>query len=225
MRQAVIFDFDGVLADTERLHLLAFQDVFGPRGWTLDEDAYFERYLGYDDRRLITEFAHEQGVVMERQSIDRIVEDKGQRYLERLGSADILFPAAAACVRRIGARFPLGIASGSLHAEIERILAVGGLSDAFRVIVGADDVSERKPAAAPYLAATARLGVSPEMSVAVEDSRWGLESARAAGLSTIAVATSYPAAALRPADAVITSLDELTIELVSLLLMRDVPRH
>jgi HAD superfamily hydrolase (TIGR01509 family) len=210
---AVVFDFDGVLADTERLHLSAFQDVFAARGWTLDEDTYFSRYLGYDDDDLVATFARERRLGLDRREIDAVVRAKGERYRERLGGAAALFPGAVACVRRLGARFPLGIASGSLRAEIEAILVASGLGGAFRVIIGADDVTDSKPAPDPYLAAVGRLGVAPERALAVEDSLWGLESAREAGLHTVAVSTSFPAAALDGADVVIASLDELTVEL------------
>jgi beta-phosphoglucomutase-like phosphatase (HAD superfamily) len=215
---AIVFDFDGVLADTERLHLLAFQDAFGSRGWALDEKAYFADYLGYDDYRFVAEFARAQGAVIDRPAIDALVAVKGRRYRDRLGSAGVVFPQAAPCVRRLAARFPLGIASGSLRAEIDVILEAAGLSGAFPVIVAADDVAACKPDPEPYLTAVRRLGVRPGAAVAVEDSRWGLESARAAGLRTIALTTSYPVDALRPADAIVNSLDELTIELVESLL-------
>ena len=108
----------------------------------------------------------------------------------------------------------LGIASGSLRAEILHILTPTGLAPSFRTIVGADDVSSGKPAPEPYLRAAALLGVDPSNAVAIEDSRWGLESARAAGMRTIGVTTSYPAAVLSMADRVVTSIGDVTVELI-----------
>jgi beta-phosphoglucomutase len=215
---AIVFDFDGVLADTEHLHLRAFQDVFAGRGWTLDEKAYFENFLGFDDYSAIAEFARARGMELDRSAIDHLVSVKGRRYRDHLGSAGIVFPQATPCVRRLARRFPLAIASGSLHEEIDAILESAGLADAFPVIVGADDVKACKPDPEPYATAVRRLGVRPEAAVAIEDSRWGLESARAAGLRTIGLTTSYPAAALEPADRIIGSLDELTVEYVEELL-------
>jgi beta-phosphoglucomutase-like phosphatase (HAD superfamily) len=117
-------------------------------------------------------------------------------------------------VARLAARFPLAIASGSLHAEIVDILEGAGLRAPFRAIVGADDVERSKPAPDSYARAAALLGVPPGRAVAVEDSPWGLEAARAAGLRTIAVTTTSPAASLAAADRVLPGLDDLTVDLV-----------
>ena len=139
---------------------------------------------------------------------------KSRRYRHHLASGSALYPAADACVRCLGGRFILGIASGSLRAEILHILAPTGLAPSFRTIVGADDVSSGKPAPEPYLRAAALLGVDPSNAVAIEDSRWGLESARAAGMRTIGVTTTYPAAVLSMADRVVSSIGEVTVELI-----------
>jgi len=212
--RAVVFDFDGVLADTERLHLVAFQQVFADRAWTLDEAAYFERYLGFDDRDLVDAYVRDHGQQIDRDARADLVQRKAARYAQLLDAGAALYPDAEACVRALGTRFPLAIASGSLRAEIETILRPAGLADAFRVIVGADDVARSKPAPDTYVAAVERLGIAPARAVAVEDSPWGLQSARAAGLRTIGITTSYPASALTDASLVIASLRELTPGLV-----------
>jgi beta-phosphoglucomutase len=211
---AVVFDFDGVLADTEGLHLRAFQDAFSGRGWTLDQAAYFERYLGFDDRDLVRAFAIDSRLVLEPGDEDAIVAAKAVAYEARLAGGAVLFAGAAAAIARLGGAYRLGIASGSLRAEIEAVLGAAGLAAAFAIIVGADDVARSKPAPDPYLEAVARLDVPSGRAVAIEDSRWGLASARAAGLRTIGITTSYPAATLASADAVVASLDEITVEVV-----------
>ncbi len=215
---AIVFDFDGVLADTERLHLRAFQDVFTTRGWQLEEADYFARYLGFDDAGLVAEFARDRGLEIDDRAVARLLDEKARRFAERLEDGQALFPTAAACVARVGATRRLAIASGALRREIEFVLDSADLRTAFAAIVGADDVARSKPAPDAYLEATRLLGVRPERAVAVEDSRWGLESARTAGLRTVAITTSYPATGLQPADAVIGSLDELTDALIDKLL-------
>ena len=212
--EAVVFDFDGVLADTERLHLRATQEALAGHGWTLDEGVYFERYLGFGDRDLVLEFTRDLGQTVDPATVDSIVSVKAERYRMHLGTGGALYPTAADCVNRLGARFSLAIASGSLQAEIQDILAASGLRGAFRAIIGAEDVTNGKPAAEPYLKAAGLLGIAPAQGVAVEDSRWGLESARAAGMRTIAITTSYPASALSIADVIVGSLDEISIALV-----------
>jgi beta-phosphoglucomutase len=216
--RAVVFDFDGVLADTEGLHLRTFQDVFDGRGWTLERAAYYDRYLGYDDHDLVTAFAGDQRLAVTDDEIGEIVREKTERFSQYLASAAVLFPTARAAVARLATRYSLAIASGSLSAEITAILNHAGLTPAFRAIVGADDVLRRKPAPDPYVEAVSRLGVAPASAVAIEDSRWGLASAHAAGLRTIAITTSYAAPELSPADAIVDSLDDVTPELIDRLL-------
>jgi len=218
MRRGVVFDFDGVLADSEGLHLAAFQDVLSARGWTLERAAYFARYLGYDDRDLLQAFRTDHSLQVSDAELDAIVEEKGRRYDARVQGGNILFGAAAACVARLSGTFALGIASGSLHDEITDILRANKLEQAFEVVIGADDVARSKPAPDPYVAAIQRLGLRPEDAVAIEDSHWGLTAARAAGLRTIGITTSYPRHALHLADAVIDSLDEVTPDSVARLL-------
>jgi beta-phosphoglucomutase len=213
----VIFDFDGVLADTERLHFRAAQQALAAHGLALDERAYFERYLGYGDRDLILTFARDLGRPIDDDTVERFLAAKSRRYRAALESGDALFVTAAPCIARLGARFSLAIASGSLHAEIAHILGIAGLLDAFDAIVGADDVVNGKPAPDSYLEAAARLNTFPRNAVAIEDSRWGLEAARAAGMRTIGVTTTYPADALTLADVVVGSLDEITTELIDAL--------
>ena len=218
--QAVVFDFDGVLADTERLHFLAFRDVLASRGWSLTEPDYYARYLGFDDAGLIAEFARDRNVQLAPGEQVELVRLKSDRFQEHFAAGSVLFPGASEAVRRLASRFRLGIASGALNHEIHTVLSVTNLRDAFSVVVGAEDVRRTKPAPDPYLAATRQLDVSPSSAVAIEDSRWGLESARSAGLRTIAVTTSYPSSALTLADVIVDSLDKVTIDLVSGLLDR-----
>lgn len=159
--EAVIFDFDGVLADTERLHLRAAQEALAVSGWTLDERAYFDRDLGYGDRDLIVELARDRQAPIDEIGIEAFIAAKALRYRAHVAAGDVLYATAASCVARLGARYPLAIASGSLQGEIHDILSASGLRGAFRVIVGADDCTNGKPAPEPYLKAAALLGVDP----------------------------------------------------------------
>jgi beta-phosphoglucomutase len=217
-RQGVVFDFDGVLADSEGLHLAAFQDVFSARGWTLARATYFDRYLGYDDRDLIDCFLTDHDLQASPSEVNTLVAEKARAYDRRVIGGQILFSTAVACVRRLGGTFALGIASGSLHSEIDDILRANNIHNAFQIIVGADDVARSKPAPDSYAAAVKQLDVRPEHAVAIEDSHWGLTSARAAGLHAIGITTSYPRHALQLAEAVVDSLDEVTPDFVARLL-------
>jgi beta-phosphoglucomutase len=208
--RAVVFDFDGVLADTERLHLVALRDTLATRGWTLTDEDYFTHYLGYDDRGCMTEFARRQGVSLDADGLHELLGIKENRFARMLDSGDVLYPTARACIERLSDVFPLAIASGSLRGEIEHILDANDLLSFFSVVVGADDVKEGKPAPESYVRAVDLLGVAGAEAVAIEDSPWGLQSARGAGLRTIGITTSYAAPALTGAMQVVTTLDEIT---------------
>jgi beta-phosphoglucomutase len=214
--QAVVFDFDGVLADSEPLHLQAYQALLEPQGIHLDKDTYCERYLGYDDEGALQRIAEDNGLLLGDEELELLVVEKG-RVLEALvGARDVLYPGAVECVRRLAAAFPVGIASGALRADIDLMLRGAGIQDLFRFIVAAGDTDRTKPAPDPYLRAAELHGVPAAACVAIEDSRWGLESARAAGMRTIAITHTYPHTALAgSADRVVDSLTELTRDLIA----------
>jgi len=214
--RAIVFDFDGVIANSEPLHYLAFQDVLGQSGITFPEREYYDRYLGYDDIGVFKAVAADRGLSWTVDRIAGLVQFKAA-VLERLEqNTSILFPGAGAAIRRAAALVPLGIASGALGAEIRRVLDREGLTSYFKAIVAAEDTPVSKPAADPYRRALALLSeavgarLSPAECVAVEDSPWGLESAKAAGLRTVAVVQTYERPALE-ADLVIPAIGDLDI--------------
>ena len=214
--QAVVFDFDGVLADSEPLHLEAYQAMLEPQGIHLDKDTYCERYLGYDDEGALRKIAEDNGLLLGDEEIEMLVVEKGHVFEALVGTRDVLYPGAADCVRRLAAAWPVGIASGALRADIDLMLRGAGLHDRFRFIVAAGDTERTKPAPDPYLRAAELHGVPAAACVAIEDSRWGLESARAAGLRTIAITHTYPRHELAAhADVVVDSLAQLTRELLA----------
>ena len=208
----VVFDFDGVIADTEALHLRAYQDTLSKRGLSLSKAEYFERYLGYDDVGVVAAVGRDQGVFLADSEIARLIETKGHRFELLVGTDRVLFPGSAECIQRLAGHTKLAIASGALHDEIERILTANALRQYFEVIVAADDVERPKPAPDGYLRAVSQLGQdrgtpSPSSYAAIEDSQWGLIAARAAGLKTIGITNTYPESNLTDADVVVDSLD------------------
>ena len=218
----VVFDFDGVIADTEGLHLRAYQETLSEKGISLSKSEYFEHYLGYDDVGVVTAVGRDQGVVLEESEIARLIEAKGRRFEWLVGTDQLLFPGSAECIQRLASQTRLAIASGALHNEIERILTAASLRQYFEVIVAADDVERPKPAPDGYLRAVSHLAqdhtaAAPNDYVAIEDSQWGLVAARAAGLKTIGITTTYPGSSLTDADVVVDSLDEVDRQLLSAL--------
>ena len=212
---AIVFDFDGVLANSEPLHLRAYQEVLAGTGVTIGREEYYADYLGFDDVGAFRAMGAAHGQRWTEADIAALVAKKTRVFDDMLASSDVLYPSAAACVERLAARFPLGIASGALRHEIETILRGNRLSHHFQFIVAAGDTPASKPAPDPYARAAALHRLAPVSCVAVEDSRWGIESAKAAGLRCIGVTHTYPARELGDADRVIESLDELTAELIA----------
>jgi len=214
--RAIVFDFDGVIANSEPLHYLAFQDVLGQSGITFLEKEYYDRYLGYDDVGVFKAVAADRGLSWTVDRIAGFVQFKAA-VIERLEqNTSILFPGADAAIRRAAALVPLAIASGALGAEIRRVLVREGLTSYFKAIVAAEDTPVSKPAPDPYQRAVTQLSEAigapllPAECVAIEDSPWGLQSAKAAGLRTVAVAHSYDRTVLE-ADLVISAVGDLDI--------------
>jgi beta-phosphoglucomutase-like phosphatase (HAD superfamily) len=217
---AVVFDFDGVLADSEPLHLRVYQELLAAENITLPPAEYYSRYLGYDDVGVFEALARDKGLRIENGRIDELIGRKAQLFQRRAAVQHVLFPGAAASVQAISAYCPVAIASGALREDIETILRSTQLVSIFTVIVAAGETPHGKPAPDPYARALALLAsrhdraVRPERSVAIEDSHWGLESARAAGLRTIAVTTSYEARDLGMSDLIVPDISHVTPDLL-----------
>ncbi len=215
--QAIVFDFDGVIANSEPLHLTAFQQALREKDIDLTPVDYYSRYLGYDDVGMFDALAKDRGLALSALEIAELVSRKGERLLSMLQAGSVLFPGAKEFIREAAAAVPIAIASGALRHEIDEIVEAAGIAALFSTIVAAGDTSEGKPSPAPYSLACQRLrrttgiDIDPRRCVAIEDSKWGLESARGAGLRCVGVTNSYPAEALHGAELVVPGLNELTL--------------
>jgi beta-phosphoglucomutase len=214
--QAVIFDFDGVIANSEPLHLRAFQQALGDEGIVLTAEEYYARYLGYDDIGAFLALGRDRGIDMDSARVDSLVTRKGVRLQEIMEGGEILFPGAADFIRESARAVPIAIASGALRHEIDEIVTAAGLAPLFTTIVASGDTPDSKPSPSPYRLAFERLKAHrPELEahrcVAIEDSRWGLASASGAGLRCVGVTTSYGAAELDNAELIVDGLHRLTL--------------
>jgi beta-phosphoglucomutase len=224
--RAIIFDFDGVLANTEPLHLRAYQEILTPEGLTLTEHEYYARYLGFDDAGAFTAMGADAGRQWTSTDIERLIITKARRFEQLQQNVSVLFPGAADAVRRAAAEVPIAIASGALGAEVRRVLEREHLLNYFTAIVAAEDTVLSKPSPEPYLHALTQLTsslsvqIAPHECVALEDSPWGLQSARAAQLRTVAVAQTYDESDLNSADLVISTIGSLDLHNLSQLCMR-----
>ncbi len=225
--QAIIFDFDGVIANSEPLHLRAFQQALAEEGLFLGAGEYYARYLGFDDVGTFQALGRDRGLAWSAQRVGQLVTRKGVKLQEIVHSGDVLFPGAVDFIRLAAATVPIAIASGALRHEIDEIVKAADLAPLFATIVASGDTPESKPSPAPYRLAFERLFLAtgreldPTRCVAIEDSRWGLESAAGAGLRCVGVTTSYPADELTHAELIASGLGALTLSSLDALVTSD----
>jgi beta-phosphoglucomutase len=215
--QAIVFDFDGVIANSEPLHLIAFQQTLAERGIELTAADYYAKYLGFDDVGLMQALARERQLPMSDAEITALVARKGTKLEQLIQGGEVLFPGAVDFIRAAAAEVPVAIASGALRHEIVDIVEGAGIAHLFATIVASGDTPQSKPSPGPYLLAFERLrqhtgrSLDARRCVAIEDSRWGLESAHGAGLRCVGVTNSYPAGELAGAELIVSGLDRLSL--------------
>jgi beta-phosphoglucomutase family hydrolase len=219
MLRAVIFDFDGVITDSEILHFRAFNAVLTPYGFQLTKPEYYRKYLGMSDADCFRALIAEGRLPIPEPQIKNLGQQK-TRVFEKLARTEgrIIEGVREFLDALSAAKVPTAICSGALRAEIELILEEAGLRNYFDVIVSAEEVQRGKPDPEGFLLTLEKLNeawpeaIAPESCIVIEDSHWGLKAAQAAGMRTIAVTNSYDAAQLKPADRVVARLDELTMD-------------
>jgi HAD superfamily hydrolase (TIGR01509 family) len=214
--QAVVFDLDGVLVDSEQLWDVVRRGLAGEAGrpWPAEATRAMQGMSTAEWSAYLTDVV---GVPGKPEDVAVTVVD---RMAEQYGTRLPLLPGAVAVVERLGRQWPLGLASSSPRRLIDSVLESAGLAHRFQVSVSTEQVAAGKPSPAVYQTVVQRLGVRPSHAVAIEDSSNGLRSAAAAGLGVVAVPhEAFPPAAeaLALADVVVGSLDDITVELVALI--------
>jgi HAD superfamily hydrolase (TIGR01509 family) len=211
---AVVFDLDGVIVDSEQVWDEVREEYVLETGGTYTASATRDM-MGMSSIEWSRYMADELAVPGTPQEINAEIV---ARMLARYGEAPPLIDGAVAAVRRVAARWPLAIASSSNPELIEVVLNAAGLLELFPVAVSSQEVARGKPAPDVYLEAAHRLGVEPARCVAVEDSHNGIRSAKAAGMRVVAVPNPHfppDDDALAQADEVVRTVAELTPELIA----------
>ncbi len=214
MIEAVAFDLDGVLLDSEELWDEVREGLARERGGRWHEGAQADM-MGMSSREW-SAYMHERIGLSE--PPEEINAEVVRRMLERYRRELPLIPGAVEAVERLAARWPLGLASSSNRELIDAALEVAGLSRYFRVTVSSEQVERGKPAPDVYLEAASRLGVTPERCAAIEDSQNGIRSAKAAGMRVIAIPNPRfppPEEVLAEAAVVLGGIEELSPEVVA----------
>jgi beta-phosphoglucomutase len=225
MLRAVIFDFNGIIVDDEPIHFKLFQKVLGEEGIVLTEDAYYERYLGFDDRGAFTAGFHENQRTLDDAKLQQLIARKAIYYQDVIRERVSIFPGVKNLVTSLARTLPLAVASGALRQEIDTILKTAGLLDHFNAIVSAEDVAHGKPEPEIFLKALAALNARNNNGesiiagdcVVIEDSKEGIRGARRAGMKCLAVTNSHPAEQLSEANMVVHSLEEVTLPLLQMM--------
>ena len=209
--RAVIFDFDGIIVDSEPLILKLTQEMAALEGWAVSEDEYYHEYLALDDRGIVEQLYASHGQPLDARRRDELVEWKAQRYQAIIHDGLPPIAGAAEFITEMARHYPLAIASGSLRVEIHHLLTKMGLREKFSVLATADDCQRSKPDPEVYLTALFRLRALPnfrdeplqsEECLAIEDAPLGVVAAQTAGFECLAIAHSRPAQELQHADLV-----------------------
>lgn len=212
MLTAVIFDFDGIIVDSEPMHYQAFQSILEPLGMGFSWEEYCETYIGFDDRDAFRETFRAKGEKICSRDVKHMIEEKAKVFQQLIqdGKATPL-PGAVELINSIPRKLPVALCSGALREDILPILENLGIDHAFSTIVTAEDTKKSKPDPAPYKLAITRLGLEdPAKAIAIEDTPVGIVSAKGAGLKVLAVTNSYDREYLMEADAVTDSLENIT---------------
>ena len=215
---ALIFDYDGVVVDSEPVHMEGFARVVKPMGIEFTKGEYCENYLGFDDYVGFAAILTNHGHHFDQELINRMVAEKTAILKEALAGAIDSIPGVVALIRQGGQmNVPMGICSGALRDEIKVSLEHLGLRDFFPVTIAAEDVQEGKPHPEGYITTAERLGeffgreIRPERCVVCEDSPTGISAAKAAGMKVLGLSTTYDPKDLAAADCIVPDFTKITI--------------
>ena len=205
MIRALIFDFNGVLADDDPIHMQALREVAREEGLEFTDEEYLDRYLPLNDWDCFKMLYQKHSAPLPAHKLDELIRRKSVYYFRAIADKSVMFGAAPAAVQAAAGKCQLAIASGAKIDEIRHILTEAGLHGCFGAIISAEDVEFGKPHPEPFLRAFAKLkerepSLKASECVAVEDSLGGIQSAHEAGMRCVGVAHSYDRERLKSAN-------------------------
>lgn len=204
--QAIIFDMDGVIVDTEPRHERAFFEIVREIGYGDKLDLRFADYIGRSDQELWVDFVAKYKPP---QLLAELVARKRQRIVEIIRREQPLFDGIPELVEKLAARYALALASGSERPVVEEVLKLKGLGRFFSAVVSGSEIKHGKPAPDIFLRTAELLNVSSQGCCVVEDSKPGVAAGLAAGMTVIAITNTHPAKELRHATHVVRTCDEI----------------
>lgn len=221
MLKAIVFDFDGIIVDSEPLHYRAFQKALEPLEAGFSWAEYVDKYMGFDDRDAFREAFRAAGKLLSDEKLAEMIALKAALFQEVAAEGVTAYPGVIQLIKSISGTFPVALCSGALRSDIEPVLQMLSLSAAFDCMVTAEEVPVSKPDPASYLLAIEKLqkifpaaAITAAESVAIEDTPAGITSANHAGLKVLSVTNSYPEKELSHADMIVESLAVITPEVL-----------
>jgi beta-phosphoglucomutase len=216
--RAILFDFDGVIVNSEPLHLFAFQKVLEAEKIDLSEEEYYRELIGFDDRGAFRHLYEKRKIDIEPKDLSRLMTRKSEMVMELIEDKKYhALPGVEEFVRGLWRHYPLAICSGALREEIEAMLAGIALRDCFATIVAAEDVTVGKPDPRGYIlcmdqvSQIAHVALKPENCLVIEDAPSVIKTVNAAGFATLGVATSYDIEKLTEAKWKVKTLDSAQV--------------
>ena len=213
----IIFDFDGVILDSENSHFIAFNEGLKNHNINISEDEYYSKYISLDDRGVITNVVNDKNISVTNEEIDMIIKNKNDYFESRLIDNSKLFPGVEELIIQLSKNFVLSIGSGANRSEIIKTLKNNNIYDYFEIIVSADEVNNPKPNPETYNRVLDNINIDFNINeiIVIEDSPGGIEAAKSAGLKCIAITNTFDNKQLRKADIIVSNYEDILKYLTS----------
>ena len=200
---------DGVIVDSEPLHEQSFLEVWDELGYGENHGIYFPDFYGRSDRVVWEAFIEKHNPTP---AIEELIGLREERLIRMLREQEPLFDGVTDLIQRLAKRYPLGLASGSIHRVIDEVLAMQNLRSYFKDVTSSEDVSKPKPSPEIFLLSAKSLGVPPEKCCVIEDTANGIKAAKAAEMTVIAIPNTFDSSPLMAAGADLICDDYSQIE-------------
>lgn len=215
MLKAIIFDFDGIIVDSEPVHYRAMLAVAESFNVQFSYEHYLHHYIGFDDRDAFRTICGEHGVALDDARLRLMIKAKGREFERQARLGIQPFPGVVELITAASDKLSIGLCSGATRNDIRVTLsgiAGGKLLTLFKTFVTAEDVQHSKPDPESYALAAKQLGIAPADCLAIEDTAAGITSAKRAGLRTLGVGHSHPLKELSHADRTVPNLAGVSLD-------------
>ena len=218
-KKLIIFDFDGVIYDSEPLHFKSFNHALEPLNVEITKEVYYKTYCSYDDEGFFKNFLNDNEIQNDDDFVNKLIKQKHSFFDKNFDSQTSIYPGSVELIKRLSKSYILGIGSGARREEIVRVLKREDLLSSFEEIVSSDETSHPKPNPETYILLLDRVNdtyqISPDECVVIEDTTKGVEAAKKAGMKCFAITNSVEREFLMNADLIISDYSEITVEAIT----------